>query len=232
MLKTAGYGAVALSLIVTAASWMGTRVRLESAPAGVKAFPTAEGFGAISVGGRGGRVIEVTTLNDAGAGSLRHALEVETGPRIVVFRVSGTIELASDLRIRGEKGSFVTIAGQTSPGGVQLKGDGFTVMDGAHDIILRHLRIRPGAHLPLLRDTNGFVAWGNDGTRVYNIIVDHCSLEWSTDQNGPDAWHGVTDYTSQWNLIRVVARQRNRRVGALNAPTARRASREATSPGT
>jgi len=97
----------------------------------VKAFPTAEGFGAKPQGGRGGRIIEVTNLNDAGAGSLRQALEVETGPRIVVFRVSGTIDLKSDIRIRGEGGSFVTVAGQTSPGGVQLKGDGLVVMDGA-----------------------------------------------------------------------------------------------------
>ena len=116
----------------------------------VKAFPTAEGFGAGSRGGRGGRIIEVTNLNDSGAGSLRQALEVATGPRIVIFRISGTIELESDIRIRGEAGSFVTVAGQTSPGGVQLKGDGLVVMDGAHDVVLRHLRIRPGAHLPVL----------------------------------------------------------------------------------
>ena len=167
----------------------------------VKAFLTAEGFGANARGGRGGRVIEVTNLNDSGAGSLRDALEVATGPRIVVFRVSGTIELESDIRIRGESGSFVTVAGQTSPGGVQLKGDGLVVMDGAHDVVVRYLRIRPGAHLPVLRDTNGFIAWGNDGKPVYNIIVDHCSLQWSTDQNGPDAWHWVTNYTSQWNII-------------------------------
>ena len=167
----------------------------------VKAFPTAEGFGAKSRGGRGGRIIEITNLNDSGAGSLRQALEVENGPRIVVFRVSGTIELTSDIRIQEEKGSFVTIAGQTSPGGVQLKGDGLMVMNGAHDVVLRYLRIRPGAHLPVLRDTNGFIAWGSNGKPVYNIIVDHCSLQWSTDQNGPDAWHWVTNYTSQWNII-------------------------------
>ena len=167
----------------------------------VKAFPSAEGFGAESRGGRGGRVIEVTNLNNSGAGSLRHALEVATGPRIVIFRVSGTIELKSDIRIRGEGGSFVTVAGQTSPGGVQLKGDGLVVMDGAHDVVVRYLRIRCGAHLPVLRDTNGFIAWGNDGKPVHNIIVDHCSLQWSTDQNGPDAWHWVTNYTSQWNII-------------------------------
>ncbi|NQT81452.1 hypothetical protein HQ563_00380 [bacterium] len=170
-------------------------------PRPVSAFPTAEGFGAKSRGGRGGRIIAVTNLNDSGTGSLRQALEVATGPRIVIFRVSGTIALKSDIRIRGEAGSFVTVAGQTSPGGVQLKGDGLIVMDGAHDVVLRHLRIRPGAHLPVLRDTNGFIAWGNNGKPVYNIIVDHCSLEWSTDQNGPDAWHWVTNYTSQWNII-------------------------------
>ena len=85
-----------------------------------KAFPTAEGFGANAVGGRGGRVIEVTTLADSGAGSLRAAMEA-SGPRIVVFRVSGTIELKSAVRVSTP---YLTVAGQTSPGGVQIKGHG------------------------------------------------------------------------------------------------------------
>ncbi len=87
----------------------------------VPAFPTAEGFGANAVGGRGGRVIEVTNLNDSGAGSFRACAEA-TGPRICTFRVSGTIQLQSDINVRGEAMSYLTVAGQTSPGGIQLKG--------------------------------------------------------------------------------------------------------------
>ena len=115
-----------------------------------RAFPTAEGFGANAVGGRGGRVIEVTTLADSGAGSLRAAMEA-SGPRIVVFRVSGTIELKSAIRVSTP---YLTVAGQTSPGGVQIKGHGepegdwgVWFVNGAHDIVVRHLRVRMGGNL-------------------------------------------------------------------------------------
>ncbi|MEZ4272160.1 MAG: hypothetical protein R3C68_12240 [Myxococcota bacterium] len=176
----------------------------------VKAFPTAEGFGANTRGGRGtpdkpGRAIEVTNLGDSGAGSLRACVNGQ-GPRTCIFRVSGTINLNSSLVIK-DIHSYLTIAGQTSPGGVQLKGYGIVITDGGHDIIVRHLRIRPGTHLPELMDTNGFIAWGRNDpstgklTRVYNIIVDHCDLQWSTDQNGPDAVGWVTDMTTQWTVI-------------------------------
>ena len=116
----------------------------------VKAFPTAEGFGAGAVGGRGGRVIEVLNLNDAGPGSLRDAMEA-SGPRIVVFRVSGAITLESAIRVSTP---YLTVAGQTSPGGVQIKGNGqpegdwgVWFVNGAHDIIVRHLRVRMGGGL-------------------------------------------------------------------------------------
>ncbi|MBD2355845.1 hypothetical protein H6G41_14670 [Tolypothrix sp. FACHB-123] len=142
------------------------------------AFPGAEGFGATSVGGRGGRVIEVTNLNDSGPGSLRAALEAE-GARIVVFRVAGVITLKDTIRI---KNSYLTVAGQTAPGGgIILKGTDNNILNirkGAHDIIIRYLRLRNGSG-----KANGS---GHDNLTInggYNIIVDHVSLSWSTDEN-------------------------------------------------
>src|SRR5262245_15039207 len=108
-------------------------------PPGLPAFPSAEGFGAAARGGRGGKIIEVTNLNDSGPGSLREALATKT-PRIVVFRVSGTINLTKDIEISGITAGFVTIAGQTSPGGIQIKGPGTGLTIRARDVIIRHLR--------------------------------------------------------------------------------------------
>src|SRR6478752_3849791 len=104
------------------------------------AFPGAEGFGKYAIGGRGGRVIAVTNLNDRGPGSFRDACTAD-GPRIVVFRVSGTIPLESKIKI---KNPFVTIAGQTAPG------DGICVRNhqvnfDTHDVVIRYMRFRPGA---------------------------------------------------------------------------------------
>ena len=114
-------------------------VAASGAPA-LKAFPTAEGFGANAVGGRGGRVIEVINLDDSGPGSLRAAMEA-SGPRICVFRVSGTIALKTAIRV---KTPFLTVAGQTSPGGIQIRGSGepegdwgVWFVNGAHDIVVR-----------------------------------------------------------------------------------------------
>ncbi len=111
----------------------------------VPAFPGAEGFGARSQGGRGGRVIEVINLNDSGPGSLRAAVEAE-GPRIVVFRTGGTITLKSGLNITHP---FITVAGQTAPGGgITLRNDpsnrGTPLTISTHDVVVRYLRSRPG----------------------------------------------------------------------------------------
>ena len=131
-------------------------------PAVLPAFPGAEGHGAESIGGRGGWVIEVTNLNDSGPGSLREAAEA-SGPRIIVFRVAGTIEITSD-RINVSN-PFVTIAGQTAPGdGITLSGLGVRV--STHDVIIRYLRWRSS--------TFQFITLAPDDD-LHNVIIDHCS---------------------------------------------------------
>ncbi|MCS7070800.1 MAG: hypothetical protein NZM00_04790, partial [Anaerolinea sp.] len=108
------------------------------------AFPGAEGFGAAATGGRGGRVITVTTLAPSGPGSLQAAL-AEPGPRTIVFAVSGVIPAVANI-IHGD----VTIAGQTSPGGIIVRGilcDGHYEVNDCDNLIIRHLRSRPAPHL-------------------------------------------------------------------------------------
>ncbi len=158
-------------------------------PAHVPAFPGAEGFGAGTSGGRGGRAIAVTSLLESGPGSLRAALEAE-GPRTVVFRVSGTIDLRSRLAIRNPQ---VTVAGQTAPGdGVCLRGCGVSI--SADDVILRYLRIRPGDESGKEND-----AISIGGAR--NVIVDHCSTSWAVDEVLSVSGAGTADITVQWCFI-------------------------------
>ena len=105
------------------------------------AFPGAEGFGRFAVGGRGGDVYHVTNLNDDGPGSLRHGIKTAASPRTIVFDLSGTIQLKSELRI---KQSYLTIAGQTAPGdGITLRDQTVSLKD-CHDIIIRYIRLRLG----------------------------------------------------------------------------------------
>lgn len=136
----------------------------------IPAFPGAEGAGAFTPGGRGGKVFEVTSLADSGPGSLREAVEAE-GPRIVIFRVSGTITLKKPLTIPHP---YITIAGQTAPGdGICIRGQ--TTEINTHDVVLRYLRFRRGN----LKDRNDALG----GYPVGHIIVDHCSASWGLDEN-------------------------------------------------
>lgn len=149
--------------------WMDMPLR-EPLPASFEpAFDGAEGFGAISRGGRGGREIAVENLNDSGPGSLRAATEA-TGPRIIVFRIGGVIKLKTLLAVRNPS---VSILGQSAPdGGITLRGHGMSVM--TDDVILRHLRIRPGEE-----------SGGDDAIEFYDAercIADHCSFEWGDDE--------------------------------------------------
>jgi hypothetical protein len=155
------------------------------------AFPGAEGFGAMSVGGRGGQVFKVTNLNDQGPGSLREAVEAE-GPRIIVFDVSGNIELESRLRV---KNSYITIAGQTAPGdGICLKNYGFVV--SADHVIVRYLRFRPGDNMGEELDS----VWVSEGK---NIIIDHCSASWAVDEtlSVASSDSDLGNVTVQWCMI-------------------------------
>jgi hypothetical protein len=140
--------------------------------AGIPAFPGAEGGGMYSFGGRGGKVIVVTSLEDSGPGTLRDACE-QGGPRIVVFNVAGIIHLKDRIRVRAP---YITIAGQTAPGdGVCVAGN--TVELETHDVVVRHMRFRRG-------ETN--VGDRNDslgGNPVGNICIDHVSASWGLDEN-------------------------------------------------
>jgi predicted amidohydrolase YtcJ len=153
------------------------------------AFPGAEGFGAQTPGGRGGRVLVVRNLNDAGPGSLREALQAK-GPRTVVFGVSGIIDLKSQIRVSEP---FLTVAGQSAPGeGICLRGDGISV--STHDVVIRYLRVRPGEGLGKEVDA---IAIGGES---YNVVIDHCSASWSVDEAlSPSG--GIRDVTVQWCLI-------------------------------
>lgn len=138
----------------------------------IPAFPGAWGGGMYSFGGRGGKVFVVTSLEDAGPGTLREACNA-IGPRIVVFNVAGTITLKNRIRIRAP---YVTIAGQTAPGdGICVRGA--TVSVDTHDVVIRHLRFRRGETNVANRDDS------LGGNPVGNIVIDHVSASWGLDEN-------------------------------------------------
>lgn len=140
--------------------------------ASIPAFPGAEGGGMYTFGGRGGRVIVVTNLNDSGPGSFREACEA-VGPRIVVFNVSGIIHLKDRIRILPP---YITIAGNTAPGdGVCIAGA--TVELETHDVLIRHMRFRRGEMDAT--DRNDSIG----GNPIGNIMIDHVSASWGLDEN-------------------------------------------------
>ena len=160
------------------------------------AFPGAEGFGKYATGGRGGKVVAVTNLNDSGEGSFRWALEQYPGEALtVIFRVSGMIELQSKIQI---KRSNLTIAGQTAPGdGICLKNQSL-ILNGASakgnhgNIIIRFIRSRPGGTLK-----TGL--YGFDMENCHDVIIDHCSFSWANEECA--AMYDTKNTTVQWCIV-------------------------------
>jgi hypothetical protein len=182
----------------------------------VPAFPGAEGGGKFSFGGRGGRVFVVTNLADSGPGSFREACEA-AGPRIVVFNVAGIIRLQKPVYIEAP---YLTIDGHTAPGdGVCIAGNG--LVDNAHDVVIRYLRLRRG-------NLDIFNRHGTHyGNPIGNIIIDHVSASWGQDQNldtyrhlyqptngGPTLKLPAVNVTIQWTITSEALNTYNHAFGA------------------
>ncbi len=152
------------------------------------AFPGAEGFGKYASGGRGGKLLIVTNLNDDGPGSLREAVK-KKGARTIVFSVAGNIELKSPLNIRNDS---ITIAGQSAPGqGICISNYPVTLQ--ANNVIIRFMRFRLG-------DVSGLEADAISGNRGNeNVIIDHCSISWATDECA--SFYRNKNFTMQWCII-------------------------------
>lgn len=171
----------------------------------VKAFYGAEGFGANSLGGRGGKVIEVTNLNDSGTGSLRDCIS-QSGPRTCVFRVGGTITVNSQMNITNP---YITIAGQTAPGGgITIRtattdnNDEGPVVPKTHDVVIRYIRVRLGpAGTTSSCCLSGIRMLGNNSNpaNYYNIIIDHVSTSWAIDEN-ISSWFAQSKISVQWSI--------------------------------
>lgn len=194
-IKTLGAAAVAglLYSAMSSAAPVGFTVAPQLDPGAID----VKGWAADTRGGEGGRIIRVTNLNAAGEGSFAAAV-AESGPRIIVFEVGGVVDLQGKT-IRIDQ-PYVTVAGQTAPhpGVTFIRGE-FAV--SAHDVIVQHVAVRPGENGKPKK--SGWEADGLTVSGVYNVIIDHCSFSWATDENlsasgprfngeSPAEWHKGT----------------------------------------
>ncbi|MBR0485965.1 MAG: carbohydrate-binding protein [Oscillospiraceae bacterium] len=184
----AGICAVMLSIMPMAGTSLQNTEKV-SAAGNILAFPGAVGAGKYATGGRGGEVYHVTNLNDSGAGSFRDA--VSQSGRIVVFDVSGTIELKSNILCQ----SNITIAGQTAPGGSGITLKNYKMGMSGDNIICRFISSRPG---PYASTSSGNDAWG--GAKGSNSIIDHCSMGWTTDEQW-GLYSNNEYYTVQYSVL-------------------------------
>ena len=203
-----------MTLLAIAALGLPMPVALLAAPAGEAApasrqvaFPGAVGWAATTPGGRGGRIIRVTTLAADGAGSLKAAIEAK-GPRIIVFEVGGVIDMGRQTLKITEP--FVTIAGQTAPSpGITLIKTGIDI--ATHDVVMRHIRVRTGVDGQA--KMSGWEADSLSTVAAHHVVIDHCSFTWAIDENmsasgprftgkTPDEWRQGTSHaiTFSYNL--------------------------------
>ena len=215
------YGVLAVCslLLIVYLRYYGGTAAPASIPTPLPAFPGAEGFGSATPGGRYGRVLFVTNLNDTTdvtdpkyAGSLRWALDRTWADdpndpydqrRIIIFKTGGLITLVEQLIL---KDPFVTIAGQTAPGdGITLRGGGLVI--ASHDVIVRGIRVRVGDREEPACCLDGInISTHHAGSDVYNVIIDHSSVSWAIDENvstwiDPAKPYTAHDITLQWNVI-------------------------------
>jgi len=178
-------------------------------PRTLPAFPGAEGFGRFSLGGRGGEVCHVTTLDDLGPGTLRNCLLVGRSHVTVVFDVAGWITLASPLNITGSR---ITLAGQTAPGGgIGLRGQ--TVVIAGADVVMRFLRIRRGTVVDRRAQDTLDIA-----SSASQVMVDHCSVGFGIDETFSipgDEPTGPRDVTVQWTINGYALQVTNHSAGSL-----------------
>ena len=164
-------------------------------------FPGAQGFGTTTRAGRGGSICKVTNLDDSGPGSFRYCAELSE-PRNILFTTGGTIEVTKPIEI---KHPFVSIYGQTAPGsGILLRSSidstGPPIRIMTHDVLLQHMRIRAGGsvHSTCCRDALSIA--NNTPGEVYNVVVDHNSFSWGTDEI-VDIWYDSNNITLSYNIV-------------------------------
>lgn len=167
-----------MAMALALAAWGVTGVAAQPKPAEMLAFPGAVGWAKTTAGGRGGQIIRVINLNTEGPGSFRAAVDAK-GPRVIVFEVGGVVDLGGKTLTIHEP--FLTIAGQTAPSpGITLIRGGIDL--ATHDAIVQHIRVRTGEAGYPKKSGHDFDAFSTQGVS-YNVIVDHCTLTWASDEN-------------------------------------------------